>query len=47
MDEVLDRTRIRMTKSEIDTFINWKVKNNLKLDVSDDGKVEIEYRVKK
>ena len=47
MDEVLDRTRIRMTKPEIDTFINRKVKNNLKLEVSDDGKVEIEYRVRK
>ena len=36
-----------MTKSEIDTFINRKVKNNLKLDVSDDGNVVIEYRLRK
>jgi hypothetical protein len=47
MDEVLDRTRIRMTKPEIDTFINRKVKNNLKLEVSDDGNVVIEYRLRK
>ncbi len=47
MDEVLDRTRIRMTKSEIDSFIKRRIKNNLKLEVKDDGSVEIEYRVKK
>ncbi len=47
MDEVLDRTRIRMTKSDIESFINRKVKNNLRLEISDDGNVEIEYRVRK
>jgi len=47
MDEVLDRTRIRMTKSDIESFINRKVKNNLRLEIYDDGNVEIEYRVRK
>ena len=37
MNEVLDRTRIRMTKSDIESFINRKVKNNLKLEISGDG----------
>ncbi|WP_051671710.1 NYN domain-containing protein [Oribacterium sp. P6A1] len=47
MDEVLERTRIRMTRSDIESFINRKIKNNLKLEISDDGNIEIEYRVKK
>lgn len=47
MDEVLDRTRIRMSKSEIESFINRRIKNNLKLEIKNDGSVEIEYRVRK
>ena len=47
MDEVLERTRIRMTRSEINSFINRRVKNNFKLEISDDGSVEIVCRYKK
>ncbi len=47
MDEVLSRTRIKMTKADIDNFINRKVKNNLKLEISEDGNVRVEYRTKK
>lgn len=47
MDEVLDRTRIRMTRSEIDSFINRRIKNNLRLEIFDDGSVKIAYRCKK
>ena len=46
MDEVLDRTRIRMTRSEIDSFINQRIKNNLRLEIYDDSSVEIAYRCK-
>ena len=46
MDEVLNRTRIKMTKADIDNFINRKVKNNLKLEISADGNVRVEYRTK-
>lgn len=47
MHEALARTRIDMSESEIDNFIKRKVKNHLKLEVNDDGDVEIEYRGKK
>lgn len=47
MHEALVRTRIEMTEAEIENFIKRKVKNNLRLEISDNGDVEIEYRARK
>ncbi len=47
MHEAMVRPRIEMSEAEIDSFIKRKVKNNLKLEISDNGDVEIEYRGRK
>lgn len=47
MNKVLSRTRIEMSKDEIDGFIKRRVINQLKLEISDDGDVTIEYRPRK
>ena len=47
MHEALTHTRIDMTEAEIDNFVKRKLKNQLQLEISDDGEVEIEYRIKR
>ena len=47
MREVLNRTRIQMTDAEVESFIKRKVKNQLEIEVNDDGEVELSYRGRK
>ncbi|MCR5769703.1 MAG: hypothetical protein K6G87_00565 [Butyrivibrio sp.] len=47
MEEVLDRTRIHMTDAEIESFIKRKIKNQLEIEIGDDGDVELSYRIRK
>ena len=47
MHEVLTRTRIEMSESEINNFVRRRLKNQLQLDIGDDGEVEIEYRIRR
>ena len=47
MREVLNRTRIQMTDSEVESFIKRKVKNQLEIEIDDDGDVELSYRIRK
>ncbi len=45
--EALTKTRIFMTTEEMNNFIKNKVRNNLNLEITDDGDIEIRYRIKK
>jgi hypothetical protein len=47
MLEVLNRTRIQMTDTEVESFIKRKVKNQLEIEVLENGEVELSYRVRK
>lgn len=47
MKEVLFRTRIQMTDVEVESFIKRKVKNQLEIEVADNGDVELSYRARK
>ncbi len=47
MRDVLERTRIEMTEDEIQKFISKKIRSHLRVEVSDDGDVELEYRLKR
>ncbi|WP_035778834.1 NYN domain-containing protein [Butyrivibrio sp. MC2013] len=47
MNEVLNRTRIEMTDEEVKSFIKRKIKNQLEIDIADDGEVSLNYRVRK
>ena len=47
MNEVLARTRITMNNEEFNSFIKRKLKNQLSLEIADNGEVELVYRYKK
>ncbi len=47
MHEVLERTRINMTEAEVESFIKRKLKNQLEIEVTEDGEVELRYRIRK
>ena len=47
MNDVLNRTRIKMSDEEVRSYIKRKIKNSLDLDVEDDGSVVLSYRIKK
>ena len=47
MREVLERTRIKMTEDEMRKFVKKKVRNNLRIEISEEGDVELEYRLKR
>ena len=44
MHDALAKTRIEMSEDEINNFIKRKLKNQLKLEISDEGDVELIYR---
>ncbi len=46
MEEVLERTRIKMTEEEIQSYIKRKLKNQLEIDIESDGTVELRYRIR-
>lgn len=47
MNDVLNRTRIHMSDAEVESFIKRKVKNQLEIDVTDNGDVELSYHIRK
>ncbi|SFC69733.1 hypothetical protein [Butyrivibrio sp. YAB3001] len=47
MTDVLGRTRISMNDDEVKNYIKRKVKNQLEIEVTDNGDVELSYRVRK
>lgn len=47
MNDVLNRTRIQMSDAAVESFIKRKIKNQLEIEVEDNGEVMLNYRAKK
>lgn len=46
MNEVLERTRVEMSEREIESFLK-KIRNQITLDISEEGNVSLKYQVRR
>ncbi len=47
MNDVLNRTRIQMSDDEVANFIKRKIKNQIEIEIKENGDVVLSYRMRK